>query len=346
VTPRRGAAGQTARVESGSIVLPRSEASPFRSAARRLAVAIGVLFVIATIVWLDRDGYKDVDGDVTWLDGLYYATVTASTTGYGDIAPVTDQARLVNILLITPLRVLFVVSLIGSAFEVVTTTARHVYRRRAYERTLHSHTVIIGYGTRGRAAAKALLEQGKDRGGIVAIDRDETAVAEALSHGLAVVHGDATRDGVQRAAFVHEADQVIIAVSQDATSVLATLTSRRLAPTTRIISSVREAENVPLLHDSGADSVVVSSATAGRLLGVALMHPPSAAVISDLLRPGQPLSMQERAVDEEEVGRSPREMDGLVVAVVRDGRRLPYFDERIGTLQPNDRLVLVERSPT
>lgn len=331
-------------MESGTIVLPRSEASPFRSAARRLAVAVAVLFVIATIVWLDNDGYSDVDGEVTWLDGFYYATVTASTTGYGDIAPETDQARMVNVLLVTPLRVLFVVSLIGSAFEVVTATARHLYRRRRYERALHGHTVIVGYGTRGRAAARALLEKGMAKTEIVAIDRDEAAVHEAIGNGLAAVHGDATRDGVQGAAFVGEAKQVIVAVSHDATSVLATLTSRRLAPAARIVSSVREAENVPLLHDSGADSVVVSSATAGRLLGIALMHPPAGAVLNDLLQPGQPLTMAERPLEEEEVGRSPREVNGLVVAVVRNGRRLPYHDEQIGMLQPDDRLVLVQRS--
>ena len=33
----------------------------------------------------------------TWLDALYYATVTLSTTGYGDITPVTESARLTNI---------------------------------------------------------------------------------------------------------------------------------------------------------------------------------------------------------------------------------------------------------
>jgi voltage-gated potassium channel Kch len=40
-----------------------------------------------------------------------YATVTLSTTGYGDIVPVTDAARLVNTVLITPIRVIFLILL-------------------------------------------------------------------------------------------------------------------------------------------------------------------------------------------------------------------------------------------
>jgi voltage-gated potassium channel len=331
-------------VESGTVVLPRSQANPFRSAARRMLVAIGVLITIATVVWLDRDGYTDIDDAVTWLDALYYATVSASTTGYGDIAPVTDQALLVNVLLVTPLRVLFVVALIGSVFEVVTAAARHLYRQRRYEKALTGHLVIIGYGTRGRSAVKALREKGTERRDIVAIDRDPRAVDEAVAAGLAAVHGDATRDSVQKAAQVGGAATVIVAVSHDATSVLATLTTHRLAPNARIISSVREAENVPLLHDSGADSVVVSSETAGRMLGVAVMHPPAANVLQDLLTPDQSLSMRERELEDDEVGRSPRQLDGLVLAVVREGRRLPYYDDGVTVLREGDRVIVVEQN--
>ena len=331
-------------MESGTVVLPRSGVNPFRSAARRLVVAVLVLLTIATVVWLDRDGYHDDVGDITWLDGLYYATVSASTTGYGDIYPVTQQSRLVNVLVVTPLRVLFVVALIGSAFEVVTTTARQLYRRRVVERALHGHTVVIGFGTRGRAAVRALLERGADRESIVAIDRDQAAVDDAVAAGFAAVHGDGTRDVVQQAAHVDGAAQVVVAVSQDATSVLATLTSRRLAPDARIVSSVREQDNAPLLHDSGADSVDVSSETAGRLLGVAVSHPPAAGVLTELLRPDQAVGLRERPVAEDEVGKGVREARGLVLAVVRDGRRLTYYDDAVGVLRDDDVLVVLDAS--
>jgi voltage-gated potassium channel len=333
-------------VDAGTIFLPRAQASAFRSAVRRLLVALAVLVTIATIVYADRDGYTDVDGVITWFDGLYYATVTASTTGYGDITPETQQARLVNVLAITPLRILFVVALIGSAFEVVTTTARHLYRQRAFTRRMRGQTVVIGYGTRGRAAVRALVGKGTPSTSIVVIDRDEDAVAEAVAGGLAAVHGDATRDSVQEVALIERAAQVLVAVSHDATSVLATLTSRRLAPGARITSSVRELVNAPLLHDSGADSVVVSAETAGRLLGMSVSHPPAARVLTDLLQPDESLLLHERPVEDDEVGRSLRDLDDLVLAVVRDGRRMVCFDKGIGPLQQGDALVAVQaRTP-
>ena len=52
-------------------------------------IAAGVLlFAVVLIVWLDRDAYRDGDERRTQLlDSFYYATVTLSTTGYGDITP-------------------------------------------------------------------------------------------------------------------------------------------------------------------------------------------------------------------------------------------------------------------
>lgn len=48
---------------------------------------------------LDRDGYRDVTEDrIGVIDAFYYATVTLSTTGYGDVTPVSPTARLVNVL--------------------------------------------------------------------------------------------------------------------------------------------------------------------------------------------------------------------------------------------------------
>ena len=88
---------------------------PFRQVAKRVIMALTLLLLCSLIVYADHDGYNDSsDGSVDYLDALYYATVTLSTTGYGDITPVSDAARLINILVITPMRVLFLIILVGT----------------------------------------------------------------------------------------------------------------------------------------------------------------------------------------------------------------------------------------
>ena len=102
---------------------------------------------------------------------------------------------------------------------------------------------------------------------------------------------------------------------------LVALTVRQLtAGQVRIIAAVREAENAPLLKQSGAHHVIVSSATAGRLLGLSTSAPPLIDVVEDLLTPGQGMALAMRSAERDEVGRSPRELESLVIALVRRGK--------------------------
>lgn len=344
-TPTAKEAARSAGRMTAAIVLPLPEIGPVRAVLRRVGIALIVLMTVAIIVWVDRDGYKDVDGELSFLDAVYYATVTLSTTGYGDIAPVTDRARTVNIFLITPLRALFVIVLVGTTLEIVTTTAREQIRRQRFRRALTGHTVIVGYGTRGRAAARTLLEEGTDRMTIVAVDIDDEAVADATDDGIAGVVGDGSRDEVLLEAVVEHAAQVVVAVPTDAASVLVTLTARRLNGGGRLVASVRASENAPLLQDSGADAVIVSSETAGRLLGVAVTRPATGRVLTDLLMPDRRHELHERAVLPEEVGRTVKESPELVLAVLRDGRRLPFHADDLGPLQSDDRVVVLGARP-
>src|SRR3954453_2777368 len=111
------------------IHLPLVRKGPLRALGVRLLLAIALVLFTVLIIYSDRDGYRDVNGDgLTLLDCFYYAVVSLSTTGYGDITPVTPDARLVNVLLITPARVLFLIILVGTTLEVLTDQYRNNLR--------------------------------------------------------------------------------------------------------------------------------------------------------------------------------------------------------------------------
>ena len=102
------------------IHLPMVRQGPLRALAVRLALAITLVLVTVAFIYADREGYRDVNEDgLTLLDSFYYAVVTLSTTGYGDITPVSEGARLVNVLFITPARVLFLIILVAAALNFV-----------------------------------------------------------------------------------------------------------------------------------------------------------------------------------------------------------------------------------
>jgi voltage-gated potassium channel len=314
---------------------------------RRLIFAAVVLILTTLLVFADRDGYRDVDGsDITLLDAAYYSAVSLSTTGYGDITPISNGARLFNFLVITPLRVLFLIVLIGTTLEALTARTREEFQIRRWRSRVRQHVVVCGFGTKGRSAIRALRASGTPDDHIVVVDPDPRAIEEANLAGLTGIVGDAGRTEVLRRASVERARAVIVAANRDDAAVLITLTVRQLNPMVPITTSVREEENADLLRHSGATNVITTSATAGRLLGVSTDAPQVIAVVEDLLTGGEGLDMLQRRATADEVGLHPRQLHDIVLSVTRGGRTLRFDDPLIGTLQHEDLLVVVHsRAP-
>ncbi|MCW2634431.1 MAG: transport system, NAD-binding component, partial [Blastococcus sp.] len=104
---------------------------------------------------------------------------------------------------------------------------------------------------------------------------------------------------------------------------------------------VREEENANLLRQSGADTVITTSATSGRLIGLSTDAPRVVAVVEDLVTGGQGLDLHQRRVTSSEVGLDSRSLRDIVLSVTRGGRTLRFDDPLIGTLEPEDELVVV-----
>ncbi len=322
--------------------LPHGRPSPFGSIQRRVLVALGLIVFVALVAYADRKGYADAAGDeVSLLDAFYYATVSITTTGYGDVRPVSDTARLLTTVLITPARVLFLILLVGTTLEFLAERTRELYRVSRWRAALNDHVIICGYGTKGRAAVESLVGSGIERSKIVVVDADERALEKAKADDLASIAGDASRTDVLRAAGIETARAVIVAPNRDDAAVLITLTARELNKTATIASAVREEENAHLLRQSGADSVITSSGAAGRLLGLATETPKLVTVLEDLLAVGGGLDIIEKPVSEEHAGRPLADYDRrkLAVAVIRNDDLLRFDDPRTDHLEVGDRVI-------
>jgi voltage-gated potassium channel len=330
----------------GMIRMPASGTTPVVALLLRLAIALGSLLLAATIVWFSGDGYKDNNSTtpISFNDAFYYATVSLSTTGYGDIVPVSPSARLVNTVVITPLRLLFLIVLVGTTVELLTERSRQAFRTSRWRSRVRDHTIVVGYGTKGRAAVETLLGDGAEPTDIVVVDTDRASLDAASAMGLVTVTGNATRSNVLRIAGILQASSLIVAVSRDDTAVLVTLTARELSAHLRIVASVREAENVHLLRQSGASSVVVSAETAGRLLGMATTTPSVVEVVEDLLTPDAGFAISEREVEDSELGGSPRHLADIVLGVVRGDDLYRVDASAVDALESGDRLLYIRKA--
>src|SRR5215212_8755935 len=166
--------------ERPDIRLPRSEHAPLDYLLRRVAIAIGLIIFVALVAYIDRDGYSDANGTpIGLIDAFYYSTVSVTTTGYGDITPATNQARLVTTLLVTPARILFLIILVGTTLEVLAERTRTHYRERIWRKTLRDHIIVCGFGVKGQAAVATMLAHGNEPAAIVVIDERVEAVEDA-----------------------------------------------------------------------------------------------------------------------------------------------------------------------
>jgi voltage-gated potassium channel len=308
----------------------------------RFAIAVGLLVTMVFLVYFDRTDYHDnYDTSVSLVDSIYYATVTLTTTGYGDITPVTDSARLINAFIVTPLRIAFLVVLVGTTLEVLATQGRTIWRVSRWRKRMHDHVIVVGYGTKGRSAVATLLDNDIPRESILVVDPNTAAIAEAHSDGLAVISGDATRRDVLQRAEAEHAKQVIITTDRDDSAVLTTLTVRQLTSDAYVTVAVREQNNVPLMRQSGANAVITSSEAVGRLLGMSTLSPTLGDVLEDLLTVGDGLEVAERDILPREIGKTPQALQDQVISVVREGQTYRYYDPTVSQLERGDKLIVI-----
>lgn len=211
---------------------------------------------------------------------------------------------------------------------------------------MRNHTVVIGYGTTGQSAIATLLRGEHTRDDIVVIDVDSLAVGAANTHGLAAFEGDATSRELLRRAEVSKAREVIITVGRDDTAILTTLTVRQLNHRAHVVVAVRDSDNVPLIRQSGANSVITSSDTVGRLMGLSSVSPQLGQVIEDLLTSGEGLEVHQRIVTAAEDGLAAKDIPGeKVLAVIRNQTLRRFFEPGADVVRTGDEIVVVRRAP-
>lgn len=313
----------------------------------RMSLAFGLIMMVILIHWWDRAGLKDnYDDTISFLDVVYFTMISITTTGFGDIAPITPRARLIEAVIVTPVRIAVLFIFVGAAYDFVIKRSWEKWRMARIQDQLTGHVVVLGYGVSGAQSVGELVERGVDPRSIVVIDPSEDRLAEAEKLGVNVMAADATRDETLKAVRITEAQSVLVSAGRDDTSILIVLTVRHLAPKVPISVVVRAEDNELLARQAGANTVINPVRFTGLLLAGTVKGAHIAEYLADLASVGGRVQLVERVVGPEECGRPITDLasGGQGLRVYRNGRAIGFWEEECQTLQPGD--VVVEIVPT
>jgi voltage-gated potassium channel len=256
-----------------------------------LAIFMGFLiFIASTAIYMFEN--QNMGGQVTDLyDAFYWAIVTVSTVGYGDITPVTTGGRLVtSALIITGLGVLaFFTSIIVAAFNEKMSEFQEE-RVKARIEKLTDTTILCGFGRVGQDIA---LQLHANKHHFVIIDNNEQHITLAKQQGYVTLFADASRNSIlERAGINNGAKAVLCTTNNDITNVYITLTSRYLNPDITIISRANHEENAKKMLQAGASYIVQSFNIAGLLAAEYIGHPVAFEAIHGILHGQKDIQME------------------------------------------------------
>ena len=311
----------------------------------RVGAALALIFIVVLIHYADRDGLVDAhDGHVSFLDVVYFTMISITTTGFGDIAPISDRSRLVEALIVTPIRFAVIFIFVGTAYNFLIKRTWEKYRMSRIQAQLSDLVLVLGFGVSGSEAVNELIERGTDPTSIVVMDSDEERLEIAEEMGCTIIEADASRDHSLRAVRIAEAQSVLVSAGRDDSSILIVLTVRQLAPNVPISVVVRAEDNESLAHQAGADNVINPVRFTGLLLAGSAQGSHISDYLADLASVSGRVQLVERAATPEEIGKPLSETinGGRGLRIYRKGVAYGFWEDAAKSIEQGDIIVEVQ----
>jgi len=253
-----------------------------------------VLFGALALFFFDR--YYSTRGIGGLFDAIYWAIVTITTVGYGDIVPSSPLAKLAGLMII--LSGPAVLSLVTASIASVL-VERKIKEGKGLESVKDKdHVVICGWNENGKKVIDGIWIHAKgSHVSIVLInelDRDEVQSIQYTykDHNLHFVRGNFVKEHVlARANLVHAKAAIVLAdvsgehsiEKADERTIFGTMAIKSMAPKVRTCAELIKGENREHLVRAKVDEIIVRGGSSGSMLATAVLAPGVATAITSLI---------------------------------------------------------------
>ncbi len=277
-----------------------------------------ILFIGAVAVFI-LDYGSDERNITNVFDAFYWAWVTMTTVGYGDLSPTSPGARIAaSIMMFFSMALIsFFTATISSIF-----VARKIREGKGLEKIKYTdHYIICGWNDLADELLEAFLKQDKkEKTPIVLVNELSEEEIDAwraklnASH-LGFVRGDFTQDQILAKANVSKAKAVLILpnllkagkTEADEKTALATYSIKALAPKAKVYAYILHYENKSKLRRAKADGIIIADEF-GPFLGASQLHNPGIpAFLSEMLNTEQS-RLETQPIPESFIGKTYREL--------------------------------------
>lgn len=230
-----------------------------------------VLLFITVVIFIGSLGYFLIEG-LRPLDSIYMTVITLTTTGFREIAPLSDTGKIFTIiLLLTGMGVVtYSLSTIVSYIASIDFSKR---RREKMEKKISNfvgHTIVCGYGRMGEIICKKLEEKGVK---FVVIEKKESLIGFLKKTNYHYIEGDAAHDENLIKAGIKNAKVLVSVIDSDADGLYITLAARSFNQELSIIVRANEPNAQKRMTRAGANKVVLPFVMSGIKVAETVINP-------------------------------------------------------------------------
>ncbi|MCB2050990.1 MAG: NAD-binding protein [Novosphingobium sp.] len=195
---------------------------------------------------------------------LYFSVVTMSTVGYGDIQPVTPEARLYVVSLIILGITIFATSLSTVLIPLIQHRFQSILKGRGKFMKQSGHYVIVSQSALALNTYRELVSRGK-KALFITINEPENRM-----DGVEYIVGSANDLDILKQADCADAEAILALGDDDANNAFVVLAAKELSKNLKTVVAVNDARNLQRVKRVGPDVVIAPTILGSELLAMAV----------------------------------------------------------------------------